>query len=150
MTEQNSLGLLAENLARRGAPSSGSSSKQEAVLRPRSSRSGAEPGSMMSQRAGDVRGGSASGGGSARVCPSAPSSPAISINPDQSERASRSWLIHDVIQVRTSLHASTHFGVHGISVFNLGVFFLVIKSQRFQTSSMLYQINKINPKNMRL
>lgn len=36
----------------------------------------------------------------ARVCPSTLSSPAISINPDQSERASRPWFIHDVIKVR--------------------------------------------------
>lgn len=36
----------------------------------------------------------------ARVCPSTPSSPAISIKPDQSERASRPWFIHDVIKVR--------------------------------------------------
>lgn len=86
---QNSLGLLAENLARRGAPSSGSISKQEAVLRPRSRRSGAEPGTMMSHRDGDAGGGSGSGVDAARVCPSTPSSPAISISPDQSERASR-------------------------------------------------------------
>lgn len=98
---QNSLGLLAENRARRGAPSSGGSSKQAAVLRlrPRSRRSGAEPGSMTSlwAREGWV---ALVQEVTARVCPSAQSSPAISINLDQSEGASRSWFIHDVIKVR--------------------------------------------------
>lgn len=50
---RDSLGLFEEKRARRGAPSSGSSSKQATVLRPRSKRSREEPGSMMSQKAGE-------------------------------------------------------------------------------------------------
>lgn len=99
---QNSLGLLAENLARRGAASSGSSSKQEAVLRPRSRRSGAEPGIMVSHGAGDVGGGFGSGVGAARICPCSLASPAISITPDQSERASANGLF--MMALRCAVH----------------------------------------------